>query len=464
MNPESIPVDVVRHALRESLPFVGIASIVLVAGLVLLGLAIARSRDRLLLWVGSFSTLYGLRLFVENDLVQHATSANSETLLLASLCLTYVIPVPYALFAVQLLGRGWKNSIVLWFWCEAVFAVISIPALLWTRQQDIPDLVNAILVVAGTMALVLNVLFLPRNAKGPGKALTWPLIIFGIFVLINNRQIRPGGMNVEPFGFLILLAGLGLTAIQYAMTRERKLMEVEQELTLARRIQASIIPESAPELPGLQLATRYQPMTSVAGDFFDFLHTSDTCLTVLVADVSGHGVPAALVSSVLKVCFAAQREHANDPSKVLAGLNKMLRGSLGGQYVTAACAAIDLSSEQLQYAGAGHPASLLLRSEQGEVLELAENGLFLGPFPQATYANMSAPFTSGDRLLLYTDGILEAATGPGGQEFGLSNLQRLFLEKQGLEPQAFIAQLFRTIETPSQQDDLTAVLIQKQGP
>ena len=184
---------------------------------------------------------------------------------------------------------------------------------------------------------------------------------------------------------------------------------------MARRIQNSIIPESAPNLPGLRLAMRYQPMTSVAGDFFDFLKTSETSLTILVADVSGHGVPAALVASMLKVCFASQRKQAADPANVLAELNMMLRDSLDGQYITAACAAIDFVAHTITYAGAGHPPALLLARNRGEVMQLAENGLFLGPFPTATYSNMTVPFESGDKLLLYTDGILEA-TGPDGYE------------------------------------------------
>jgi sigma-B regulation protein RsbU (phosphoserine phosphatase)/two-component system sensor histidine kinase ChiS len=135
----------------------------------------------------------------------------------------------------------------------------------------------------------------------------------------------------------------------------------------------------------------------------------------------------------------------------------MLRGSLGGQYVTAACAAIDLEAKTITYAGAGHPPSLLFRKNIGAVVELAENGLFIGPFPQATYSNMSVPFQSGDKLLLYTDGILEA-TGPDGQEFGQRNVENLLIEMGGLEPAEFIEELFKRIATPAQQDDLTTVL------
>jgi len=204
-------------------------------------------------------------------------------------------------------------------------------------------------------------------------------------------------------------------------------------------------------------------MTAVAGDFFDFLKTGENSLTILVADVSGHGVPAALVASMLKVCFAAQRAQGDDPAKVLAGLNLMLCGSLGGQYVTAACAAIDLGAQTVTYAGAGHPPALLLRRKGGDVIQLAENGLFIGPFPHATYSNISVAFERGDKLLLYTDGILEA-TQADGEEFGQKRLETFLINTQSLQPAEFIQRLFQAIASPAQQDDLTAVLAQFGSP
>ena len=291
------------------------------------------------------------------------------------------------------------------------------------------------------------------------NSLKWPLIVFGILVVLTNRGFRPAGIDIEPVGFLILLAGLGSTAARRALASERKLIDVEQELATARRIQNSIIPHSAPGLPSLRLATRYQAMTSVAGDFYDFLKTSENLLTILVADVSGHGVPAALVASMLKVCFSAQREQANNPAGVLGGLNVMLRGSLGGQYVTAACAAIDVEARTIIYAGAGHPSSLLFQRHARKVVQLSENGLFIGPFPNATYSNISVPFQGGDKLLLYTDGIIEAC-GPDGREFGRERLEHLLLDTEDLEPAEFVEELFQKISTPAQQDDLTVVLAQ----
>ena len=169
---------------------------------------------------------------------------------------------------------------------------------------------------------------------------------------------------MEPIGFLVLLAALASIALRRAMTTERELIDVEQELTTARRIQNFLIPQLPPAFKGVRSATRYQPMTSVAGDFFDFLTSSDDVLTLLVADVSGHGVPTALVACTLKICFAAQRDNAADPASILAGLSVMLRDSLGGRHVTAACVAIDSKARTLTYTGAGHPPTLLVRGER----------------------------------------------------------------------------------------------------
>lgn len=264
---------------------------------------------------------------------------------------------------------------------------------------------------------------------------------------------------MEPVGFLILLAGLASIAVRRALATERKLIDVEQELATARRIQNSIIPAVPEGVRSVRLATRYQPMTSVAGDFYDFLNSSDHLLTILIADVSGHGVPAALVASMLKVCFGAQGGQANNPAAILTGLNLMLRNSLGGQYVTAACAAIDSQARVITYAGAGHPPSLLLRNNTGEIVRLAENGLFIGPFPKASYTNVSVPFHTGDKLLLYTDGIVEAS-GPDGQEFGREGLESFLLSCAHHKPAEFIDALFRRISTAAQQDDLTIVVAQ----
>ncbi len=457
MSPDLISRQTLDAVLRANLPGFGIACITLLAGISSLLLARLGLRDRLLLWVGIFSLLYSTRLFVENELIRDAFDAPGSGYLPWAHGITYLINIPFALFARELFGPGWKGSIRFWLWVEVAFAIVAIPPTLLGHELYWTDLANSILVVIGTLLILVHVVLRRRDANLLAASLTWPLVIFGIFVVLENNRVRPAGFDIEPLGFLVLLAGLAWTAVRRALASERKLIDVERELATARRIQSSIIPQSCPTVSGLRVAARYQPMTSVAGDFFDFLKPGTHRLTILVADVSGHGVPAALVASTLKVCFAAQQEHANDPAEILAGLNTMLRGSLGGQYLTAACAAIDIEARSIKYSGAGHPPSLLLRTAQGELAELAENGLFIGPFPHSTYSNVSVPFSSGDRLLLYTDGVVEAC-GADGQEFGRERLGRFLLTSNHQEPAQVLEHLFQAISNGPQQDDLTVVL------
>ncbi|MBV8896057.1 MAG: hypothetical protein JO051_06085, partial [Acidobacteriaceae bacterium] len=261
MSPELIPGDVVNAALRAHLPYLAIACVVFVAGIASLSLAWLRSRDRLLLWVGVLSVLYATRLFLANDLFQRAIGIHGHYPFAPMVCLTYLMTIPYALFARELLGRGWKGSIEIWLWCALGFALAAIPIALLSRQWTWTDPVNGIVVIAGTVLILLHVIVSRRDRNSFAASLTWPLIIFGAVVVLTNRGYgRPAGIEIEPIGVLVLVAGLGFTAARRAAANERRLMEVEQELATARRIQHSIIPQTLPNLPSLCIATRYQPM------------------------------------------------------------------------------------------------------------------------------------------------------------------------------------------------------------
>ncbi len=205
-----------------------------------------------------------------------------------------------------------------------------------------------------------------------------------------------------------------------------QLLTIQHEMETARQIQMSILPREIPSIPGLDIAARYIPMTSVAGDFYDFIQIDENRIGILVADVSGHGMPAALISSMLKIALAAQSSCACDPARVLNGLNQALYGKFQGHYVTAAYVLIDAAKRALCYAGAGHPPLILWDNAAGETRELVENGLFLGFFPHATYTSVEVPFREGDWGLLYTDGIVEA-TNPSEEQFGADRFKH-FLE------------------------------------
>jgi serine phosphatase RsbU (regulator of sigma subunit) len=245
----------------------------------------------------------------------------------------------------------------------------------------------------------------------------------------------------------------------------RQLVEINLELEMARQIQLSILPSDTPKIPGLDIVARYLPMTSVAGDFYDFIILDDKRVGILVADVSGHGLPSALIASMLQVALTAQVAHASEPERVLSGLNQALCGKFERNFVTAAYVFVDMERKLMTYAGAGHPPLLFSRKSTGKVSAVSENGLFLGMFPEATYSSLELPVQAEDRVVLYTDGIPET-TSPSEQEFGTARFIEFMEKNQSLTVDQFadglLDELSRWSEQPrgqGQQDDITVVTI-----
>jgi serine phosphatase RsbU (regulator of sigma subunit) len=245
----------------------------------------------------------------------------------------------------------------------------------------------------------------------------------------------------------------------------KQLLDINAELAMARQIQLSILPHTLPKLQGLDIAARFLPMTSVAGDFYDFIAIDDRHLGILIADVSGHGLPSALIASMLQVALTAQRAHASEPGKVLCGLNQALCGKFTQNFVTAAFVYMDLDNNCMRYAGAGHPPLLLCPASSGKAAKVVENGLILGLFPEATFEARELPLEPGDRIVLYTDGIPEAAN-PAQEEFGVDRFMRFMENNKSLSADqfadAFLDEISRWSQhspDQGQQDDVTLLVI-----
>jgi sigma-B regulation protein RsbU (phosphoserine phosphatase) len=285
------------------------------------------------------------------------------------------------------------------------------------------------------------------------------LLIFGAFALWDNlSQFLPWRLpRIEPLGFIALLASLGYVAARQALERDQKLAEIQKELEVARRIQLSILPPEFPSSGKFKIGARYVPMTSVAGDLYDYVVADNTRAGLLIADVSGHGVPAALIASMVKLAATSQRSHANNPAAVLLGMNSALHGNTQSQFVTAAYVYLDAQAKELRYSAAGHPPMLLLR--EGNVIEIAENGLMLAAFDFATYVTVTRPLQPRDRLLLYTDGIVEAANSEG-EFFGSQNLSKLLRDTITLNAQKTADHIIHSVQkwASSQDDDLTVLV------
>jgi phosphoserine phosphatase RsbU/P len=204
----------------------------------------------------------------------------------------------------------------------------------------------------------------------------------------------------------------------------QQLLSINRELETARQIQLSILPSETPKIKGLDIAARFFPMSSVAGDFYDFIIVDEQHVGILIADVTGHGLPAALIASMLQVSLAAQSAHASEPGRVLAGLNRALCGKFTRHFVTAAYLFVDMEKNSMSYGAAGHPPLLLWRESTGSASEICENGMLLGNLPDEIYSAVQVAVEPGDRAVLYTDGILES-TDPSEEMFGGDRFRQL---------------------------------------
>src|SRR5262245_9311105 len=374
-----------------------------------------QSSDRLALYFGLWCCLYGVRLLVLQSFVRAAFGGVVRPWNYASVFITYAINVPGGLFIEGLVGPGWKHSIRQVWQAHAFYAIAAIATDLALRRPGAAMAPNSAIVLAG-MVVWLGNLWVYRQRLSP--LFKTPIIAIGATVLvlfvINQNVGRPliPSTNIEPVGVFVFLVCLGYAVVGSVLAQEAELVAVNRELDMAREIQMALLPRELPQVRHLDLAVRYLPMAAVAGDLYDFARLGPERLGVLIADVSGHGIPAALVASMVKVAFTSQSTHVDDPAAVLAGMNRVLCGHLERSFVTAIYAVIDADHRTICYANAGHPPFLIGRA--GRRVEAAgEHGCMLGVFPEAIYTTGHIDVAPGDQILLFTDGIPETQNKHG---------------------------------------------------
>lgn len=428
-----------------------------------------RDRNRALAALGVAGVLYGARLLGGQPEIRALIPAPQLFWLYLDTYVTYVLLVPLLYFIELTFGTGWRQSIRWLRYAVTVYAVVAIVIDAVTRTPAAAKGPNGYLVVA-TLALLVWQSMRVRAADFPGLLVVRAgLLVFAAFVLfeniVNDRFLR-GAWNLEFAGVLALLGCLGYVAVSRVIENDRRLHELKNELETARQIQTSILPQRMPVVGGVSLAARYLPMTAVAGDFYDFLELGPGRLGVLVADVSGHGMPAALIASMVKVALVAQSAHADDPARVLAGMNQIFCGRLERQFITAAYVYIDVIQERLRYGAAGHPPALVVNGN-GDVDEMTENGVMLGHFPQWTYTSIEREFRPGDRLILYTDGLIEA-TDEQGRFFDPERLRAFACSGSDRSADAFAGALVSRVSEWSGRtalrgfdDDVTVVVVDR---
>lgn len=287
----------------------------------------------------------------------------------------------------------------------------------------------------------------------------------GMIVLdsrLGVRQFVEADMEL-----LVSLASAAALRIRnIALTEEAaERRRMAAELELARRIQVALLPDALPAVPGWRLHAGNIPSRGVSGDFYQVVPRADGReLVFVVADVSGKGMAASLLTASLEALLATPLEEGRPPEEMAARVSRLLhRRTPPEKYATAFLAVAEPATGALTYTSAGHNPALLLRAG-GAVERLSVGGPPIGLLPQAEYGAGRLEMASGDTLLLYTDGIVEAAD-PDDEEYGLERLEALAVARRHEEPaviaQAIEAEVEAFVRGVPIADDRTVVIARR---
>jgi phosphoserine phosphatase RsbU/P len=464
--------DAALETLRGEVVDIVLGTIFLFIGATACAIAAIRWRRgvRILVWLGIFSGMFGLQKLVQTPAVlavlPHALKSATPYV---STAVMYLVLVS-ALFAWRELSLGKLRLLIqLEIFAGLAIALIGFGTFALGGTDGKWMFYNNLLAVF-TMLVLLTVVLVPKFSKflviSNHRILTAATLIFALEVLYTNLssvlhyRVLP---IVDSLGFAALLFSLGYVALEILFTNERRLLSIETELEMARQIQSSILPARVPELENLRIAASCHPMTAVAGDFYQFVRSDNNHLGILVADVSGHGIPAALISSMIKVAMQSVAVHAHDPAQVLGGLNRILSSEAHGQFASAAYVWIDTENRNALYSAAGHPPLLCWRNTRGELDRIESNGLLFGVELDSEYPVCSVPLEPSDRFLLYTDGVTETENA-AGEAFGDEQLERV-VRNNRLQPASELSrQMLSELQrwrpaAVNQQDDITLIVV-----
>ncbi len=202
---------------------------------------------------------------------------------------------------------------------------------------------------------------------------------------------------------------------------KRKNEKIEVDMRLSEKLQRSLLPQSVPDLPEVEIATAYIPMFEVGGDFFDFMYSPkkkiESSFGLLLTDASGHGVSAAFIATMLKMSFQNKDVYrkSHSPGKVFHELNRSLMNRTAGNFVTGCYAYFDLRKMKMIISSAGHEPVYRINRKNGEIEKIKPSGKVLGLFNSPWYEEREIDIVSHDRFLFYTDGLVEAINRDGIQ-------------------------------------------------
>ncbi len=284
---------------------------------------------------------------------------------------------------------------------------------------------------------------------------------FGAFVLESDRL---AAYSDEDLKRLSAFADSAAVALEVARLHEEavRARRLEEDLAIARQIQLSFLPQASPKLKGFDLAGFNMPSLEVGGDYYDFVEVAPGQLGIAIADVAGKGVAAGLILSSFRSSMRAEIRNNYSISTIFGKVNELLLETTEpSRFVTALYGVLDVEKRRFTYSSAGHYPGLLVH-EDGSVEELAAGGTVLGAFPNQHYGEGHVTLRAGDMLLLYTDGVTEAANKEG-EEFGTSSLLDMAVTVRSRSSAKIAAAIERAVRSFSKRkvpgDDLTLVIL-----
>lgn len=443
--------------LREDFGDLAAGASLFVIGIVAIAasLLVRRGDTRILLWFGIFSAMYGLRLLADSYL-PFAIGMRARDALFTNAWITYLINIPGWALARGLIGDGWKKTLRLQLYAFAIFAPIGIASDLLTGRFFTLEPLNNVIVIAGGLNVLFNLLYARQRRSIELRVVLLGSSLFLLLALNNNLAslgVLPWDPISETWGFITFVLALGFAATRSFLRSERARVALANELETAREIQRSILPTSMPQLAGLRFQAHYDPASSVAGDLYDFLRVDEHRAGAIIADVSGHGIPAAIVASMVKIAVSSQSPLAHDPAALLREVNRTLRGQVRRVFVTASYLFFDMQRRRVEVANAGHPPPLLHRD--GELRELGPHGVVLGRF-DTTYGSESIELRAGDRIAAYTDGVTEALNARG-EAFGEERLKTMI--RGGADAERIARAVREWRDEKSEADDVTLLIV-----
>lgn len=465
-----IPDDPVLVILRERLAYLLLGTIFLFVGLVACGIAVVRRRQesRVLVWFGLFIGMFGTRMLADTALALQLLPRSlwPDRIVIG---VDYMLVIPAMLFWIELSTGGLRRVFQLLTVFAVGIATLGLGSFLiagspYRFMRYSSMLAICMILVVGVLVAVPRVTRKYLIIQSLALRIVMPaLALVTLYVNIKWFFGYPPAPYIEPIAFTAWISAIGYEAAKHTFDNERRLFSIESELETARQIQSSILPDRIPTVVGLNISASYIPMSSVAGDYYQFLQVDDHRVGILVADVSGHGVPAALIASMIKVAMQSISVMAADPAMALSNLNRILTPELQGRLTSAAYLWIDTESQCVRYSAAGHPALLQWRAASSELLQIESNGLLFGVASESEYPVRTLALNSGDRFLLYTDGLVEPEN-TNSEAFGDRQLERVISVSSSLQAIELSRKLLSALrvwqpDKKAQKDDFTLIVV-----